>query len=126
MKKVLLVLVAMFGLYLGANAQSDSCPIKGSDNGIVKAEISSEEEWRIGSSSNPKVGITTWTEGRLAPATGIVNCRITYIRKDDGEEYTQDYISLQFYHGKSTPQWIDLHFPASDITSIKVYGAECE
>lgn len=121
MKKLVLVLVAMFGLYFGANAQSDQCEIKGTSGdylGIIKAEgelgYNGEGVW-----------INVWIEGVMSPGRGGVMCDIKY-KTSDGQIYTQKNVGLSFKRNSTERNQIDLDYPAEELISIDIYDGWCK
>lgn len=121
MKKLVLVLVAIFGLYLGANAQTDQCEIKGTDGdylGIIKAE------GELGIYKN-NVWISVWIEGVMSPGGGGVLCDIKY-ETSDGQIYTQKNVSLSFKRNSTERHDIRLDYTAEKLISIDIYDGWCK
>lgn len=122
MKKIMLMIVAVFGLALAANAQSDQCKLEGGNGGHIKAFVSSTNS--MGNGTSPQITITTQPSVEQ-PADGSVICKITYERKSDGqkESITRD---LNFFKKASKSNQIQLDSPAKRIVSIEIWGAECK
>ena len=121
MKKLVLVLVAMFGLYLGANAQTDQCEIKGTSGeylGIIKAK--GELGYGGGSAT-----ISVWIEGVMSPGSGGVLCDIKY-ETSDGIIYTQKNVSLEFSRNSTELNKIYLDYKAEKLISIDIYNGWCK
>ena len=121
MKKLVLVLVAMFGLYLGANAQTDQCEIKGTSGeylGIIKAR------GELGIYGN-NAHIYVWIEGVMSPGRGGVLCDIKY-ETSDGIIYTQKNVSLSFKRNATENNDINLDYKAVKLISIDIYNGWCK
>lgn len=121
MKKLFLLLVAVMGFVLAANAQADQCNLSGGNGGYIDAYVSSTV-YKDGSS--PSIDITT-TPSVKQESDGKVICKITYIRQADGERETITR-SLRFSKDSSASNTVKLDSKASRIVSIEIWGAECK
>lgn len=114
------MLVAVFGIAIAANAQSDQCSITNGNGGYIKAYVSSESM----TSDPPYIYITT-EPSKEQPEAGSVICKITYERESDGQRETITR-NLNFGKKSSTSNSVKLDSKARRIVSIEIYGAECK
>ncbi|MBP5535568.1 MAG: hypothetical protein J6X62_02115 [Bacteroidales bacterium] len=121
MKKILLVLVAVFGLSLAANAQhhADQCKLEGGNGGHITAYLSS-------TANDCRGGIDITTEPSVEqPANGKVLCRITYVNsKGIEKEVTR---TIDFSKSGSYVNHVDVGEGVCGIKikKIEIWGAEC-
>lgn len=110
------------GFALAANAQSDQCSITNGNGGYLTASVTSTSG--MGYDGDAKITVTV-TPSEKQPKDGKVICKITYIRKSDGERevITRD---LNFKANQSSAQTVYLDSPAKRIVSIEIWGAECK
>ena len=121
MKKIFLMLVAIIGFAIAANAQADQCKLEGGNKGYISAYVSSTHG--MGDQTH-SIAITT-TPSVDQPSDGKVLCKITYTRKDNGQDETVQRL-IEFKKSGSHSNNVKLDSPASRIKSVEIWGAECK
>lgn len=124
MKKIFLMLVAVFGMAFAANAQADQCKIEGGNGGYLSATVSEKH----GNNSYYDWVKVTVTPSVDQPREGKVLCKVIYIRHDNGQE---DYVTVEIPFdniGGYSRQSDTILLPgnADRIKDIEIWGAECK
>lgn len=120
------MLMAVIGFAFAANAQADQCKLEGGADGYINAYVSESTHMHSNVPGvGPHITITT-TPSKDQPADGKVLCKVTYIRKDTGEERTDPNKSIDFKKSGSCENKVFLDYEASRIISVEIWGAECK
>ncbi len=116
MKKLVLVLVAMFGLYLGANAQVLSCEIYNSDGLIVKLGSKGEQSDSNGQFSIPiSVSAPSNSKWVVNKISKDITVYVEIIDQNSGRVVKREPVTIPLYNGSgSKTHWTRDYKPNYD------------